>query len=57
MRKKVAILLSGLARYDDRNFEFLKNLFQDYDFKIISSLWTNQSDYEQFKKTYFADKI
>ena len=57
MRKKVAILLSGLARYDDRNFEFLKNLFQDYDFKIISSLWTNQSDYEQFKKTYFVDEI
>ena len=51
MRKKVAILLSGLVRYDDRNYEFLKNLFQDYDFKIISSLWANQSDYKQFKKS------
>ena len=31
MRKKVAILLSGLVRYDDRNYEFLKNGIYDLE--------------------------
>ena len=47
MKKKIAILLSGLARYNDKNFKFLKNLFQDYDIRIISAIWYNQSDYEK----------
>ena len=57
MKKKIAILFSGLARYNNENFEFLKNLFKDYDIRIIPALWSNQSDYEQFKKTYFVDEI
>src|SRR5210317_1903626 len=57
MKKKIAILISGLARYEKANFQFLNDLFVDYDYKIISSLWSYQSDYEQFKKTYFVDEI
>ena len=57
MKKKIAILISGLVRYDKANFKFLNDLLSDYDYKIIPSLWSNQSDYEQFKKTYFVDEI
>lgn len=57
MKKKIAILISGLARYEKANFKFLNDLFIDYDYKIIPSLWSNHSDYEQFKKTYFVDEI
>jgi len=57
MKKKIAILISGLARYEKANFKFLNDLFINYDYKIIPSLWSNDSNYEQFKMTYFVDEI
>ncbi len=57
MKKKIAVLLSGLARCEEENFKFLKNLFKDYDFKILPLIWKNQKNLDSFKRIYFLEDI
>ena len=37
--KKVAVLISGNIRIYEKNFDFLKKIFDDLEITIISSVW------------------
>ena len=58
--KKIAILISGQIRIDDKCLIFLKqlkNTLNDYEFIIVSTLWENQNDLENFKNKFNIEHI
>ena len=53
--KKIAILMSGQIRIFEKNINFfkdLKKILSDFDITIVSSVWENQNELENFKKKY-----
>ena len=53
--KKIAILISGQIRIFEKNINFLKDLkktLSDFDITIVSSVWENQDELENFKEKY-----
>ena len=53
--KKIAILISGQIRIFERNINFLKEIkkiLSDFEITIISSVWENEDELENFKKKY-----
>ena len=50
--KKIAFLISGNIRIYEKNlvfFEEIKKILKDYEIIIVSSIWENQEDLENFK--------
>ena len=53
--KKIAILISGQVRIFEKNINFLKDLkkiLSNFDITIVSSVWENQDELENFKEKY-----
>ena len=53
--KKIAFLISGNIRIYEKNlvfFEEIKKILKDYEIIIVSSIWENQEDLENFKEKY-----
>lgn len=50
--RKVAVLISGNIRIYEKNFDFLKKIFDDLEITIISSVWDHQQNIEKFKNLY-----
>ena len=53
--KKIAILISGQIRIFEKNINFLKELkkiLPNFDITIVSSVWENQDELENFKEKY-----
>ena len=61
--KKIAFLISGNIRIYEKNlvfFEEIKKILKDFEIIIVSSIWENQEDLENFKEKYkikFIKKI
>ena len=53
--KKIAFLISGNIRIYEKNlvfFEEIKKILRDFEIIIVSSIWENQEDLENFKEKY-----
>ena len=50
--KKVAVLISGNIRIYEKNFDFLKKIFDDLEITIISSVWDHQENIKKFINLY-----
>lgn len=50
--RKIAVLISGNIRIYEKNFDFLKKIFDDLEITIISSVWDHQQNIEKFKNLY-----
>ena len=53
--KKIAFLISGNIRIYEKNlvfFEEIKKILKDFEIIIVSSIWENQEDLENFKEKY-----
>ena len=53
--KKIAFLISGNIRIYEKNlvfFEEIKKILKDFEIIIVSSIWENQEDLENFKEIY-----
>ena len=53
--KKIAVLISGQIRIDDKSlifFEQLRKSLSNFELIIVSSLWENQNNLELFKKKF-----
>ena len=53
--KKIAVLISGQIRIDDKClifFEQLKKSLNNFELIIVSSLWENQNNLDLFKKKF-----
>jgi len=53
--KKIAFLISGNIRIYEKNlvfFEEIKKILKDFEIVIVSSIWENQEDLENFKEKY-----
>ena len=58
--KKIAILISGQIRIFEKNINFLndlKRILSDYDITVVSTVWENQNEIENFKKKYDVKHI
>ena len=53
--KKIAILISGQIRIFEKNINFfkdLKKILSNFEITIVSSVWENQDELENFKNKY-----
>ena len=58
--KKIAVLISGQIRINDKSLKFLdqlKNSLKDYKFIIVSTIWENQDCLENFKSKFNIEHI